>query len=586
MRRLLLGISLLFSSVPVLSETLFGPVEVTSGIAFRDTFGMYCRCTAYFVEIQNGVGESRADGYRVALNDTMVIELDGSWTTYTEQVELREIEPNEISVEVMGKEEAKIPVQVYERDVTPEPVPTKTYTKQIEDEEIFGETFVLNHWADRFYLDVTNGNPDGSNRISSGRVMVDGEIVVDESEFTGSTYEIRKEIEFSDSVNRNRVVVSTWGEAGDFVTIGVTEAAQTVSVEEVWQKDFSWPSFLDGAIRVESGEPIVTLNFNGKAVRITGDGSEQILGETEPGAFFTSPTGKYTGVRKASPGGQSLRTEILDGEWNSVSYTDNYMRAELISDDGNTIASLEGGGLAYQGEDPCELSKAMLFDQNFSSLGSPIPIDFGDPLFDRYHLAYDGSCLLSLCGEGQQLRMYNRDGSLLWVRPWGFDEFMPVSGGNAVLASPDTLFMIDSAGTIQRRVTGPSVNPNGMGFVPRLLSEEVGVQSGRNEVRIAQMSGPQSCWEFEHYDARIGWTWISKDGSWLLSGGIIGTDTRPIYIWLIGAGGEILWTGLSNRGLDPWVTTAITAEGEYFLLHSISSDEPKYRSELYRVNVE
>jgi len=182
--------------------------------------------------------------------------------------------------------------------------------------------------------------------------------------------------------------------------------------------------------------------------------------------------------------------------------------------------------------------------------------------------------------------MHNRNGSILWSRPWGFDEFMPLSGGKAVLATPDTLFMIDSGGNTDRKVTGSSVNPDGMGFVPRLLSENVGVQVGSLGVRVVQWTGPQSCWKFEPDDVGLGWAWISKDGQWLLTAGTVDSEGLPIHVRLIGAGGQSLWSGVIDHVLDPWITSAITAEGEYFLLHSIHSIDCHGVSRLFRVVVQ
>jgi hypothetical protein len=302
--------------------------------------------------------------------------------------------------------------------------------------------------------------------------------------------------------------------------------------------------------------------------------------------IYTSPTGRYTGTRGSVPGQTAVRAQILDGDWNVVSQTTAFLGGELISDDGNTVASLKGVGMAIGGQDPCGRSSARLYDRSFAPVGDPIPIDYGDALFTRYHLSYDGSCLLALCGEGQQINMHARDGSLLWRRPWGFDQFMPVAGGRAVLASPDSLLMVGSGGNTERRVAGPSVNPGGMGFVPRLTSEVVGVQRGRLGMRVARWRGPQSCWEYRPSDIGVGWAWVSADGRWLLAAGFMGTCGLPVYVRLVGAGGEVRWSGTLDDPLDTWVSTAITAGGEYFLLHALDSGDSHGVSRLYRVTVE
>ncbi len=93
---------LLFLLSSVSAEVLFGPVVVPNGQIYSGTFPMYCRCTAYFLEVTNGSSKIP----KVILNGEPVLELEGEvWRRAVVQVELREDGPNEIEIRVGRTEE-------------------------------------------------------------------------------------------------------------------------------------------------------------------------------------------------------------------------------------------------------------------------------------------------------------------------------------------------------------------------------------------------------------------------------------------------------------------------------------------------
>jgi len=581
MRRLLIGTFLLILISSSFGEILFGPVEIGSGVAFQDTFGMYCRCTAYFVEIQNGMGESRADGFKVGLNDTTVIELDGSWTTYTEQIELRETEPNEISVNVMGEEGAKIAVQVYERDVTPEPVPTRIYMKRTDDEELFSESFLLNHWADRFYLDITNGNPDGSNRIISGRVIVDGVTVVDEKELNDSVFKIRKEIEFADVSNLNRVLIITSGEDGDFVSIGIEEAAQTVSVEEVARVDLEYPRDSGSGIFMVDGHPKVRVSEEIKFVEIDEYGNTTTLLsrniETDEWIEAMSPRCGHVLTGEGLPDNRIYR--LYDPQWSLIStITNQDLLIGAISEAGNVMMGWDMATLDYEA---CEGLLVAFYDKNGQTIGG-MPLGYEPIDYDRENqISPDEQYSFTHCND--MLQVYGIDGQLKWESPWKQSRSV-VNNGLAVQADWESLLFHNENGTVERRVINPRPPVESGGPFTRSASDGEYAEHSGDALIVAKRSGPQSCWYFDPSpDGYVCWQSMSDDGRWAIS---INPGVEFREASLVGAGGEIIW-----QKADEWVCgptrRMISSDGEYFFLFTSDGEyELCNRCHIYRIAVE
>ena len=89
--RMLAVISLL--SVGVHGEVLFGPEVVEKGSPYSGTFGMYCRCTAYFVEARNGEGGRLTKECTVGLNGEKALDLEkgtgSGWRSWDRTVRAR-----------------------------------------------------------------------------------------------------------------------------------------------------------------------------------------------------------------------------------------------------------------------------------------------------------------------------------------------------------------------------------------------------------------------------------------------------------------------------------------------------------------
>jgi len=576
--RMLAVITLL--SVGVHGEVLFGPVVVENGSHYSGTFGMYCRCAAYFIEAQNGEGEQSTAGCTVVLNGETVLDLEKGWSSASRQVELRETEPNEIEIEVKVPTRGAATVEVYERDVTPAPMAARQYTKKRRTIEFFSEGFVLNHWATRFRLRILNGEENGGNRVK-GRVLINGVEVVGYDELNEHEYRVVKEIELIDGWNEVEVYLD--GRRDSYVNIGMEEAAQTVEVTEVAEVPID--GVPGGVIGMHGDQVYVKMGIGGGRVRqVDGNGDVQTMfteGDEREHATGMSRRGDYVATRFWN--GQEWRRRLYDWEWNEVTqWVGPPVRTEgveLISDNGNTLMEIEYDADPGEGGAPVGY-------HFFDGAGTPLFSFSGDVTLrfaeDLYMVSPDGESVAQFGPE--ELQVYWRDGKVRWSTAARFNSSL-ANSGQAVQATADSLLFFASDGRIERRVLNP--DPDELGALSASTPDGQHAMHFGNSTIVAKRNGPQSCWRFSLPGGMIAGATMSDDGRWVW---VLSTTHGPEMksaIWLVGAGGAVAWEiwadGMVVTGLR-----SITEFGEYFYFTEHDPNPPGFQDHchLFRVDLQ
>ena len=357
----------------------------------------------------------------------------------------------------------------------------------------------------------------------------------------------------------NRIVVSTWGDPGDFVTVGVTEAAQTVTVEEVW--DVEVPGFKSCGIGMHNGEPIIRFSNGFDLMQIDGQGNQELLvdydGENSERPRCMSPRGSY--VWTSARSGDDWIYRLYDPQWNVVHETIGpQRRIQQIAETGNTLLGYDP---ETAGSVPCVDGRIAVYDR-MGNMVSTVMRGFTPQDFDIFNqLSPDGLYCWVYCNDN--LQVYGVDGVLQWEAPMKSSREL-ANDGMAVQSTKDYLFFHDSSGNIERRVFTESP-ANQCGFARTTPDGKYGAHRGSSYMAAAR-SGPQSCWKFEPgSEYYVYYHWISDDGNWELVEAV-GPTTETSVIWLLGAGGEVMWQSAPGDYCTGTVLRILTSNGEYFFL--------------------
>ncbi len=560
-------------------DVLFGPVVVEKGTPYAGTFGMHCACTAYFVEARNGEGGRLTKECTVVLNGETVLDLQKGWSVASVQVELRETEENEIEIEVKGPGRSAATVEVYERNVTPAPMVSRVYEKKGRKAEEYEESFVLNHWARRFWLKVENGEENGSGRVESGSVEVNGVEVIGEGELHNGVHTVTKEVELVDGMNRVHIAME--GDPGSRIQIGIDGAAQTVTVTKVVEVELPLaPEY--GGIQMHDGHVLLRLGDTHSLVEIDEQGNmitrlspeDLHSGSEEMGVM--SLRGGYVWTTAYEEGEPLYR--FYDPHWHLLHETRGEVRAiQQISEAGNVLLGWDSQTLQLE---PCGGGAMVAVYDQAGTVASLVPMGLPPSDYDIFNqLSPDGLTCWAYCNDDMQV--YGTDGILRWRAPWRESREL-ANGGLAVQATKDSLLFHGSDGSLVRRVVNARpANQEGRG---RTTPDGEYALHGGDALMIAKRSGPQSCWTFDPgQDSWVLWMWMSEDGKWVLA--VDGTPyPDPQAIWLVGAGGEMLWEASGPASPSPFRST-LTQGGEYFYLMAEGQGHNEL-CYLYRVMVE
>ncbi|MCU0613442.1 MAG: DUF2793 domain-containing protein [Candidatus Eisenbacteria bacterium] len=555
-------LSLIVSSLH--AEVLFGPVTVPNGQVYTGTFPMYCRCTAYFLEVTSQSSKAPT----ILLNGQQVLALTGeTWRKAAVQVELREDAPNEIEIRV-GRTQGRAgaTVQVVERDVSPAPMPAREYVKDSSLPEEYHESFVLNHWASRFILRVENGDPDGSHRVTSGTVRVNGQEVLGPDQLHSGMAEADAEVELSEvelsTQHPNRVRVRVEGPAGAKIRIGIEEPAQSVTVTEVWEVPIV--GVPGGCIGTRDGHVSVKLLHGRTALIIDESGAvDSVLADRGTSFWPERATGysAHGNYIVTNAGGDSLIYRLYDWGWNRVTeWTGDPWGFGAVSDSGNTLVSVQYQGVRFS---PDRRPEWYHIHDGAGTKLTTIPAGICGKIWGDYDLTSPDGMTVARFGP-DMFRLYNRDGTLRYEVEKGF-LFSLANGGLAAQGSSDVLTFYGSDGTIQRRVVGNPPKPPDSGAPYITPDGEYAMHLGVG-VAMSRRTGPQSCWRFDAPEPGwVGAAWLSDDGRWVagFSQAIYGAEQRQA-LWLVGAGGGVVWQALLEGSPGVSARTMFTEDGQYF----------------------
>ncbi len=328
----------------------------------------------------------------------------------------------------------------------PAPVPMREYVKDSEGLEEYIESFVLNHWATRFVLRVENGDPDGSHRVTSGVVRVNGQVVLGPEEVHGGMGEAEAEVElWSEGLNRIRTRVE--GPAGSKIRLGIEEPAQTVTVTQVAEVKLPGSGPHEDGISTHDGQILYRGHYATKVVEIDGNGAytERFAGSESTWVHRMSPRGSYVWVLAVQNGVPQHRlydwrgAVVADWPWSGTAWN-----IYDISEAGNTLV-----GPDYPANMATACSGGSIFsvyDVDGTRLGQIQGSPYSPP---RMWVSPDGMTVAAYCNN--KMSVYTRDGLLLWEAPYRGSPAL-AAGGRAVQATEDSLIMHGPDGRLERVV--------------------------------------------------------------------------------------------------------------------------------------
>ncbi|MDA3898225.1 MAG: hypothetical protein PF482_18985 [Desulfobacteraceae bacterium] len=341
---IVIGITLFLASTGS-AATLFGPNEYTRIIGETNVYSESFEAVPgeYYLFVKNGNEDrtNRVSSAYIYLNDELVFAPnDFGRNDSMLMAPIQVYDTNRLKVELASVPDSFLTIEI--QSASSLIFSPGQYIRTRGKADIYTDTFIAT--PGEGFLMIKNGNEDGSNRVTSGSIYINNELIFEISDFKSGDFMLVSYLNLSDT---NTITTELNSKPGTYLSVEIIQQKTSVSFscspESIFigqSATLSWSSVLADTVSIDNGIGAVPLTGS-LTVSPTETTTFTITATGAEGSVFQQVTLYVSAAQQPVVILEASNTDIFAGDSVTLSWTSTYAdTCEITPDIG--IVGLNG----------------------------------------------------------------------------------------------------------------------------------------------------------------------------------------------------------------------------------------------------